>query len=152
MLLRVVLLCLQAEDAEAASDSEPQDSEAAAVDTAEAEEAAAAPPSAAAAAAITEPSSSNNATAPKPPPSAAAAAAGAKLTQEETSATGGVSAAVVWAYMSALGGLPTVLLLVGGFVTTELLRVGATVWLSVWTGKLGRVRQQWQQQQHRGAP
>ncbi|WIA43760.1 hypothetical protein OEZ86_010184 [Tetradesmus obliquus] len=68
-----------------------------------------------------------------PPPTAAAA--GGKLTQDESSATGRVSAAVVWAYLSALGGIPAVLVLLGGFVGTELLRVGATVWLSVWTGQ-----------------
>jgi hypothetical protein len=45
-----------------------------------------------------------------------------------------VSTAVVWAYLSALGGAPALLVLLAGFVGTELLRVGATVWLSVWTG------------------
>jgi hypothetical protein len=30
--------------------------------------------------------------------------------------------------------VPALLLLLAGFVGTELLRVGATVWLSVWTG------------------
>jgi hypothetical protein len=45
-----------------------------------------------------------------------------------------VSNAVVWAYLSALGGVPALLVLLAGFVGTELLRVGATVWLSVWTG------------------
>lgn len=38
------------------------------------------------------------------------------------------------AYFGALGGAPAVIILIVGFLLTECLRVGATVWLSVWTG------------------
>lgn len=68
--------------------------------------------------------------APKP-------AAAAKLVEAEGSATGGVSAAVVAAYAQALGGFLVAALLVLQFVAAEGLRVGATVWLSVWTGEGG---------------
>jgi hypothetical protein len=109
------LLCtLQAEDAEGLDSSSDSASEQ--------EQAEAAAPAQAAA------GTSKGA---QPPPTAAP---GAKLTQKESSATGRVSAAVVWAYLSALGGVPAVLVLLAGFVGTELARVGATVWLSVWTG------------------
>ena len=56
--------------------------------------------------------------------------------QEESSATGGVSWAVMKAYITALGGWPAVTLLLTVFVSAELFRVGATVWLSIWTGAL----------------
>lgn len=55
--------------------------------------------------------------------------------QEEQSATGGVSWAVVKAYITALGGWPVVVLLFTVFILAELFRVGATVWLSIWTGE-----------------
>jgi hypothetical protein len=59
------------------------------------------------------------------------------LVQEEQSATGGVSWAVVKAYITALGGWPVVVLLFSVFILAELFRVGATVWLSIWTGEAG---------------
>jgi hypothetical protein len=62
-------------------------------------------------------------------------AAGGRLTQDEQSATGGVSWAVVKAYVTALGGWPVVFLLFSVFIVTELFRVGSTVWLSIWTGR-----------------
>lgn len=69
-----------------------------------------------------------------PGPKTGAAETG-RLVQDEQSATGGVSWAVVKAYISALGGYPAVILLFTVFVSAELFRVGATVWLSIWTGK-----------------
>jgi hypothetical protein len=62
-------------------------------------------------------------------------AEGGRLVQEEQSATGGVSWAVVKAYINALGGYPVVFLLFSIFILAELFRVGATVWLSIWTGE-----------------
>lgn len=59
--------------------------------------------------------------------------------QDEQSATGGVSWAVVKAYITALGGWPVVVLLFTVFILAELFRVGATVWLSIWTGEMGTV-------------
>ena len=41
---------------------------------------------------------------------------------------------VVKVYIKAMGGLPTFLVLVAGFLLAEATRVGATVWLSHWTG------------------
>lgn len=73
---------------------------------------------------------------PGGPPGAAAAAKG-RLVEEEASATGGVSGAVVAAYLRALGGPLAVVVLGLTFVGQELLRVAATVWLSVWTGEWG---------------
>lgn len=62
-------------------------------------------------------------------------AEGGRLVQEEQSATGGVSFAVVKAYVRALGGWPVVFLLFTVFILAELFRVGSTVWLSIWTGE-----------------
>ncbi|MEW5311484.1 MAG: hypothetical protein WDW38_003194 [Sanguina aurantia] len=56
-----------------------------------------------------------------------------KLVLEERSSQGGVSSAVIMKYVRALGGVPWALYLVFGFAAVEALRVGATVWLSVWT-------------------
>jgi hypothetical protein len=42
---------------------------------------------------------------------------------------------VIWAYMRALGGPLAVGTLLLGFISAEVLRVGATVWLSYWTGE-----------------
>lgn len=58
-----------------------------------------------------------------------------KLVLEEKSSQGGVSSAVIMKYVRALGGVPWALYLVFGFAAVEALRVGATVWLSVWTGE-----------------
>ena len=49
-------------------------------------------------------------------------------------AAGQVSWDVVKVYIKAMGGLPTFLVLVAGFLLAEAARVGATVWLSHWTG------------------
>jgi hypothetical protein len=46
-----------------------------------------------------------------------------------------VSLKVVAAYGRALGGVTAVTCLLGCMVAAEALRVGATVWLSLWTGE-----------------
>jgi len=45
-----------------------------------------------------------------------------------------VSLGVIAAYVKAMGGWPTFLLLASWFILAEACRVGATVWLSHWTG------------------
>jgi hypothetical protein len=42
---------------------------------------------------------------------------------------------VVKAYLVAMGGWPAFVILMIGFLGAELFRVGATVWLSIWTGE-----------------
>lgn len=105
----------QAEDAEAAvssSDDEADDSK----------------PATVAAPATTGPA------AVKPAAPKTGTAEGGRLVQDEQSATGGVSWAIVKAYIMALGGWPVVVLLFTIFILAEAFRVGSTVWLSFWTG------------------
>ena len=45
-----------------------------------------------------------------------------------------MSLGVIAAYVKAMGGWPTFLLLASWFILAEACRVGATVWLSHWTG------------------
>ena len=70
-----------------------------------------------------------------PPPPHPQAALGARLTSEETSATGSISAAVLFSFVLAMGGPLWFLWLALGYVLTEALRVATTVWLSIWTGR-----------------
>jgi hypothetical protein len=112
---------MQAEDGEATTSSSDEETDAV-------KEPAAANGTAAAAAAAAP-------GAAKGPGLKSGTAEGGRLTQEEQSATGGVSWAVVKAYINALGGYPVVFLLFSIFILAELFRVGATVWLSIWTGE-----------------
>lgn len=116
----VVSLRHQAEDAEMTASSE---------DETDAPKTTSAP--AAATAAASGPSAVPAGPAPAPK---SGTAEGGRLVQEESSATGGVSAAVVKAYIMALGGWPVVFLIFSCFIMAELFRVGSTVWLSIWTG------------------
>ena len=49
-----------------------------------------------------------------------------------------MSPAVIGVYIRAMGGLPNFLLLAAWFLMCEAARVGATVWLSHWTGAADR--------------
>ena len=64
--------------------------------------------------------------------STAGAAAG-RLTTEETRSQGAVSAAVIWAYVAAMGGPVAALLLMLGLAAVEVGRVGSRLWLQRWT-------------------
>jgi hypothetical protein len=62
---------------------------------------------------------------------------GSALTRQEARAQGVVSTDVLLAYARALGGVPVLLQLVLLYVLIEFARVGASVWLSVWTEHSG---------------
>ncbi len=71
---------------------------------------------------------------PFPPPPPSQAAPGARLTVDEQTAEGSISAAVIFKYIGAMGGMPWFLMLFLGYIGVEVLRVATTVWLSIWTG------------------
>jgi len=56
------------------------------------------------------------------------------VTYRRAHRAGHVSLGVIAAYVKAMGGWPTFLLLASWFILAEACRVGATVWLSHWTG------------------
>lgn len=117
---------LQAEDADATTSSSDEETDAV-------KEPAAANGTVAAAGAAAAPGAAKD----PGPGLKSGTAEGGRLVQEEQSATGGVSWAVVKAYINALGGYPVVFMLFSIFILAELFRVGATVWLSIWTGMHG---------------
>eukprot|EP00803_Ostreobium_quekettii_P010076 evm.model.scf_1807.1 EVM.evm.TU.scf_1807.1 scf_1807:280-13061(-) len=77
-----------------------------------------------------------------PAPAAAAAHKEQKLTDVEKRSTGIVSRVVLWAYVKAMGGLAPFLVLMGLFISVEIFRTLATVWLSYWTEQGDNVDQE----------
>eukprot|EP00899_Mesostigma_viride_P003900 jgi/Mesvir1/13510/Mv26306-RA.1 len=59
----------------------------------------------------------------------------AALVQQEERVTGGVTLATIRHYTRAMGGAPAVALLAVTYILTEVLRVAASVWLTLWSAQ-----------------
>lgn len=62
---------------------------------------------------------------------------GTTLVQKEERETGVVSLAVVWRYISAMGGTSSLVVLMTFYLAIELARLASSTWISVWTGSGG---------------